>query len=52
MHGGGKEITRALEIKGIQARFVNGLRVTDDATMDVVEEVLTRLNREIIQELE
>jgi acetylglutamate kinase len=52
VHGGGKEITRALDQKGIQARFVNGLRVTDDATMDVVEEVLMRINREIIQELE
>ncbi|OGR90039.1 MAG: acetylglutamate kinase [Elusimicrobia bacterium RIFCSPLOWO2_01_FULL_59_12] len=52
VHGGGKEITRALDQKGIQARFVDGLRVTDEATMDVVEDVLARLNREIVRELE
>jgi acetylglutamate kinase len=52
VHGGGKEITRALEQKGIPAQFVKGLRVTNDATMDVVEEVLSRVNREIVRELE
>jgi acetylglutamate kinase len=52
VHGGGKEITRALESKGIPAIFVKGLRVTDDATMDVVEEVLGKVNREIVRELE
>jgi acetylglutamate kinase len=52
VHGGGKEITRALEQKGIPARFVNGLRVTDDATMQVVDEVLARVNAGIVQELQ
>ena len=32
VHGGGKEITRALDQRGIKAPFVNGLRVTDEAT--------------------
>jgi acetylglutamate kinase len=40
VHGGGPQITRALEEKQLPARFVDGLRVTDDATMDVVQRVL------------
>src|SRR5262245_45933422 len=51
VHGGGKEITRALDQKGIQARFVNGLRVTDESTMQVVEDVLARLNKAIVKQL-
>src|SRR5208283_1725915 len=33
VHGGGKAITRAMEDSGIQANFVNGMRVTDEATI-------------------
>ena len=51
VHGGGKEITRALDQKGIKAQFVNGLRVTDDVTMQIVEEVLGRLNQLIVKQL-
>jgi acetylglutamate kinase len=51
VHGGGKEITRALEKKGIPPRFVNGLRFTDDATMQIVEEVLARLNQGVVKQL-
>jgi acetylglutamate kinase len=51
VHGGGKEISRALEKQGLPARFVNGLRVTDDATMSVVESVLGELNKKIVQQL-
>lgn len=40
IHGGGKDITFWLEQLGGQAKFVDGLRVTDDLTMDVVQMVL------------
>ncbi len=50
VHGGGKAITKAMEKAGIQAQFVNGLRVTDDATMQVVEDVLGNvINRDIVE---
>jgi acetylglutamate kinase len=49
IHGGGKAITRAMEQSGLKASFVQGLRVTDKATMDVVERVLSReINPEIV----
>ncbi len=49
VHGGGKAITRAMEQAGLKASFVQGLRVTDDATMEVVERVLSReINPEIV----
>jgi acetylglutamate kinase len=41
VHGGGSEITALSERLGLRAEFVNGLRVTDAATMDVVKMVLT-----------
>jgi len=40
VHGGGKAITARMREAGIQARFVNGLRVTDAASIRIVEEVL------------
>jgi len=40
VHGGGPEITREVESSGRSSRFVDGLRVTDAATMEVVERVL------------
>ena len=50
VHGGGKAITRAMEKAGIQAQFVKGLRVTDEVTMQVVEDVLFNvINREIVE---
>lgn len=49
VHGGGPEINKMLEKMDIESRFVNGLRVTDEATMEIVEMVLTgRLNKEIV----
>ena len=49
VHGGGPQIEETLERLGIQSRFVDGLRVTDDATMEVVEMVLGgTVNREIV----
>lgn len=40
VHGGGKEIDAALRVAGIEKRQVDGLRITDDATLDVVVSVL------------
>src|SRR6267143_969099 len=40
VHGGGKAITRAMDAAGLNANFVQGLRVTDEATVNVVEQVL------------
>ncbi len=51
VHGGGKEISRALEKKGVITRFVNGLRVTDEHTLAVVADVLAHINKEIVSQL-
>ena len=49
VHGGGPQIDAALKQAGIEPRFVRGLRVTDAATMDVVEMVLVgKINKEIV----
>lgn len=40
VHGGGKEISRRMKEAGVEARFVEGLRVTDAATMKLVEDTL------------
>ncbi len=42
VHGGGKAITRAMDAAGLEASFIQGMRVTDEATVNVVEEVLSR----------
>ncbi len=50
VHGGGPQIAAALERIGRQSRFVDGRRVTDDETMEVVERVLGgEINREIVE---
>lgn len=50
VHGGGKAITRAMESAGLKANFIQGQRVTDQATVDVVERVLSReINPEVVQ---
>jgi acetylglutamate kinase len=43
VHGGGKAITRAMEVSGLKAKFVNGLRVTDEATIAVVKKTLEEI---------
>ena len=43
VHGGGKAITQAMETSGLKANFVNGLRVTDEATIDVVKKTLDEI---------
>jgi acetylglutamate kinase len=40
VHGGGKEIDAALKVAGVEKRQIDGLRITDDATLDVVVSVL------------
>ncbi len=40
IHGGGKAITKAMETSGLKANFINGLRVTDEATIAVVKRTL------------
>jgi acetylglutamate kinase len=49
VHGGGPEITRVLEQMGRKSEFVDGRRVTDAASMEVIEMVLVgKLNQEIV----
>jgi acetylglutamate kinase len=49
VHGGGPQIAATLARLGVESTFVDGLRVTDDETMDVVEMVLGgKVNREIV----
>jgi acetylglutamate kinase len=49
VHGGGPQIGTVLQQMGIESKFVNGMRVTDEATMDVVEMVLVgKVNKEIV----
>jgi acetylglutamate kinase len=53
VHGGGKAITRAMEAAGLKANFIQGMRVTDEATVDVVDRVLSReINPEIVKTIE
>src|SRR5688500_13709686 len=48
VHGGGKAITRAMDTSGLKANFINGLRVTDEATIAVVKETLDEIvNRDV-----
>lgn len=49
VHGGGKAITRAMDAAGLKANFIQGMRVTDDATVQVVDRVLSReINPEVV----
>ena len=49
VHGGGPQIGAALKAQGVESRFVGGLRVTDEATVKVVEMVLSGvINKEIV----
>jgi acetylglutamate kinase len=49
VHGGGKAITRAMEKAGLKAHFVQGQRVTDEATVGIVDQVLSReINPEVV----
>lgn len=49
VHGGGPDISKALNDKGVKSRFVNGLRVTDEVTMQTAQQVLIgKTNKEIV----
>jgi acetylglutamate kinase len=49
VHGGGKAITRAMEKAGLKANFIQGQRVTDEATVKIVDDVLSReINPEVV----
>ena len=48
VHGGGKEISRWVGKVGKQAEFVNGLRVTDEETMEIAEMVLNKVNKSLV----
>lgn len=52
VHGGGKEISKWVGKAGMEPRFINGLRVTDEATMEIAEMVLGRVNKSLVQLVE
>ncbi len=51
VHGGGKNIKKKLDELNIESKFIDGLRVTDEITIKVVEKALLELNSEIINNL-
>ncbi|BBF43320.1 acetylglutamate kinase [Lachnospiraceae bacterium KM106-2] len=52
VHGGGKEISKWLKKIGKESKFVEGLRVTDEETMEVAEMVLNKVNKHLVQMVE
>ena len=52
VHGGGKEISRWVSKVGMEPKFTNGLRVTDEPTMELAEMVLGKVNKELVQMVE
>ena len=51
VHGGGKRINSKLSEVNIESNFINGLRVTDKNTINIVEDVLIQFNKEIVEAL-
>ena len=52
VHGGGKAINKAMKDAGLEAKFIGGLRVTDEATIGIVEETLARvINPDLVQRI-
>ena len=51
VHGGGPRIERKLKEEKIQTKFINGLRVTDEKVISIVEEVLIDFNKDIVDSL-
>jgi len=51
VHGGGKNIQKKLEEHNLKSAFIDGLRVTDEKTIKIVEEALLELNFEILSEI-
>ena len=52
VHGGGKEISRWVDKVGMDTKFVNGLRVTDEETMELAEMVLAKVNKELVAKVQ
>lgn len=52
VHGGGKEISKWVAKTGMEPKFINGLRVTDENTMEIAEMVLGRVNKSLVQLVE
>lgn len=52
VHGGGKEISKWVGKVGMEPVFVNGLRKTDEATMEIAEMVLGKVNKSLVQMVE
>ncbi|NQT95255.1 MAG: acetylglutamate kinase [Candidatus Omnitrophica bacterium] len=52
VHGGGSAITRLMKEKGKEPEFVNGLRITDEETANIVDEALSQVNRGLIQRIQ
>ncbi|MCQ2492459.1 MAG: acetylglutamate kinase [Lachnospiraceae bacterium] len=48
VHGGGKEISKWVRLSGKEPEFVNGLRVTDEETMEIAEMVLFKVNQRLV----
>lgn len=52
VHGGGKEISNWVSKVGKEAKFINGLRVTDEETMEIAEMVLNKINKRLVTMVE
>ena len=52
VHGGGKEISRWVEKVGKEPEFINGLRKTDEETMEIAEMVLNKVNKSLVKHVE
>ena len=52
VHGGGKEISKWVGKVGKEPEFINGLRVTDEETMEIAEMVLSRVNKSLVTMVE
>ena len=52
VHGGGKEISKWVEKSGMTPEFKNGLRVTDEPTMEIAEMVLNKVNKSLVSMIE
>ena len=51
VHGGGKEISSWVKKSGMEPKFVNGLRVTDEPTMEIAEMVLNKVNKSLVSKI-
>lgn len=52
VHGGGKEISKWVRLKGKEPTFINGLRVTDEETIEIAEMVLNKVNKGLVAMME